>query len=228
MNNEITENIKRKLAVLEEKIKRLNTGKFLLFKKLSESSRKADIKINGGDYAGIQEEISYLNDWIEFYSKEIEKYESKLKKLDQNFGKGAPETKEIQESFKLIFKEAGDSWVKESIKKAVFSKTLQPIGKYAVPFFVLLLVIAGLFLLKPSITGHVVLGEETAYNDNLNLKINESGNYTWMLKQQGMLKSVAASGSVSGNGTARVYIEKDGSKYLVFDSKKLTNASATG
>lgn len=228
MNNNITESIKRKLAGLEEKVKRLNTSKFLLFKKLSESNKRLDIKINDEYYAGIQEEISYLNDWIGFYSKEIERYESKLKKSDQNFNKGASEAEGIQDSFKLIFKEAGDDRAKDGIKNAKYFKALQPIGKYAVPFFILLLIAAGLFLLKPSITGHIVLGEETVYSDSLNLKINESGNYTWMLKQQGMLKSIKASGSVGGNGTARVYIEKDGRRHLIFDNKKLNNSVSAG
>ena len=265
MNNEIAENIKRKLAVLEEKVKRLNTNKFVLFRKLSESGRKPDIKVNDEYYAEIQDEISYLNDWIGFYSKEIEKYKGRLEgqesaarekpKIilkDKGIEKNAEEG--IKESFRLVFSEAKEGRreaetilkikAKESASarlkaaiKSIILKTKegirnfnagQPIVRYALPFFVLLLLISGLFLWKPSITGHIVLSKETAYNASLNLKINESGSYVWVPKQQGILKSIAASGSVGGNGTVKIYIEKDGSKYLVFDNKKLTNASATG
>ena len=105
MNDEIIENIKRKLIKSEEKIKRFNTQKLLLFKKLSESNRKSDLKINYGYYAEIEEEISYLNDWIEFYSKWIQRYKIRLEKLEQCINNDKSEIKDIENSFNLIFKD---------------------------------------------------------------------------------------------------------------------------
>ena len=85
---------------------------------------------------------------------------------------------------------------------------------------------SALFILKPSTTGYVVLGKEAAYNKTLNLKVNESGNYTLNLKNPGIIKSIQASGNVIGNGTVKIYIQKDGKKYLIFDNKRLNNADA--
>lgn len=56
--------------------------------------------------------------------------------------------------------------------------------------------------------------------DNLDVQVNESGVYEWQVKNPGSIKSLKASGSVSSNGTARVYIEKNGTRYLLFDSTK--------
>lgn len=82
-------------------------------------------------------------------------------------------------------------------------------------------IILGLFVFKrPFITGKVIQGKETVYSENLNIKKNESGNYTWNVKNPGNIKSLKTTGSVTSNGTAKVYIEKNGTKYLLFDSTK--------
>ena len=78
-------------------------------------------------------------------------------------------------------------------------------------------------MLKPGITGYVTLTPEKAHTDNLGLVINESGNYTWMPSYIGNIQSIKASGKVKGNGTVRIYIEKDGKRYLVFDNQKTQN-----
>ncbi len=73
---------------------------------------------------------------------------------------------------------------------------------------------------KPAITGKVVQDTETIHSENLNLQINESGAYEWQVKNPGKIKSLKVSGSVSSNGSARVYIEKNGTRQLLFDSAK--------
>jgi len=79
----------------------------------------------------------------------------------------------------------------------------------------------GIFVLeKASITGFVILKEEKIYDDNLNLIVNESGNYVWNLRNLGNLQSVKATGAISRNGSAKVYIEKDDERFLIFDSTK--------
>ena len=82
------------------------------------------------------------------------------------------------------------------------------------------IILSFIILRKSNITGKVIFGSETLNNENLNLKINESGNYTWNVKNPGNIKSLKASGSVTSNGTAKVYIEKDNKRYLLFDSTK--------
>ena len=57
-------------------------------------------------------------------------------------------------------------------------------------------------------------------NKTIGLTINESGNYTLTLDKPGKLTSIKASGSVIGNGTVKIYIEKDGKKYLIYDNKQ--------
>ena len=83
----------------------------------------------------------------------------------------------------------------------------------------MLIVAASLFLLKPSLTGFVVVAEEKTYSDNLNLKINESGTYEWQVKNPGNMKSIKVTGSIGGNGTAKIYIEKGGKRDLIYKNK---------
>ena len=239
MNDEIIENHKRRITNLGEKLNRLNTNKFVLFRELERLNKNLDF--NGQSKSEIQEKISYLNDWIEFHSKEIQRHKSKLEKLEQSV-KDQSETKDIENSFKLIFKEeenestgqikAQKTKLEEPdikiIKKALEEKkfnirepqSLKTFVKYGIPFTIILLIVTSLFMLKPSTTGYVALSKETLHNKTLNLKLNESGNYAWTLDKQGTIKSIMASGSFSGNGTIRIYIEKDGKKYLIYDNKQ--------
>lgn len=99
---------------------------------------------------------------------------------------------------------------------------LPKLVKYSIPIFVVILIVASLFFARYSITGHVVLSKETTLNQALNLKINESGNYTWKPDKLGKINSIMATGSYSGNGTVKIYIEKNGKRYLIFDNKNLS------
>ena len=63
------------------------------------------------------------------------------------------------------------------------------------------------------------LNTETFYNESLRLTLNESGTYEWNLKNLGNIRSIKATGSVAGNGTAKIYIEKGGKKYLIYKNK---------
>src|SRR3989338_512053 len=70
------------------------------------------------------------------------------------------------------------------------------------------------------ITGKAIYEEEEIHSENLNIVQNESGVYEWEVKNPGNIKSVKATGSVSTNGSAKVYIDKNGTRYLLFDSTK--------
>jgi hypothetical protein len=88
-------------------------------------------------------------------------------------------------------------------------------------FLVVILIIPGLYFFKePAITGRVIEGKETVFSEKLNLQVNESGTYEWDVKNPGSIKSLKLSGSVSSNGSAKVYIEKNGTRQLLFDSTK--------
>jgi len=73
---------------------------------------------------------------------------------------------------------------------------------------------------KPSITGLVVVTKESSHSDSLNLIVNESKDVIWNVRNPGNLQSIKANGKISRNGTAKVYLEKDNEKFLIFDSTK--------
>ena len=85
---------------------------------------------------------------------------------------------------------------------------------------IFLISLAVFFLKKPAITGLVVTSEEKTFRDELGLTVNESGNVTWVVSNPGDLKSIKATGSIAGNGSAKVYLKKGDEKVLLFDSTK--------
>lgn len=219
MIDDLIKNWKRKLFELEGKVRKL---KFELEKKQNTEL------IWPLTTEELEEDISYLKDWIGFYSKEIERYEAKLKKIQSNeIISDVQETqKNIQDSFKFIFKDYKENQktINEKIsntkENAVKIFKTQPLFvKYAIPCIILLLIISSLFLYKPAVTGHVVLSKEATFTQNLNLRINESGTYEWKVINPSDIRYIKATGNVLGNGTVKVYIEKDGKRYLLYKNK---------
>ena len=94
---------------------------------------------------------------------------------------------------------------------------LEVLGVYAV----LAMVLVGIFYLEPVITGFVTVTKQLNYTDEVNLEFNEDQTYVWTLENPGNLKSVKISGSMNEEGGARVYIEDEGIRYLIFDSNQL-------
>jgi len=91
----------------------------------------------------------------------------------------------------------------------------------AIILLVIVLIALVLFISnKSSITGFAVITKETAYSDNLNLVVNESKDVIWNLRNPGNLQSITANGKISRNGTAKIYIQKDNERILIFDSTK--------
>ncbi len=208
-NKEKSEIYRKNLVELEEKINQLQLHKLILANILDELKKGTNIKLNSLFYGPeLQEEISYLNDWVEFYSGNIKRYETKSKILEQKSEKDA------ESLFKFVFKEA------EEKPKNILKIPKIKLVKYSIPFLVILAIAASLLLFKPGTTGYVIIGKETSYTENLNLEINESGTYEWQLKNPGSIKSLKASGTVIGNGTVKVYIEKDGKRYLIYENKQ--------
>ena len=93
--------------------------------------------------------------------------------------------------------------------------------------FLIALIIAGIgiYYFGPSITSFVV--KEFSYSDDLNLVVTSSGNYTWQIANIGSLRVLKLNGRITTYGKAKVYLESNGEKYLIFDSTKLNKSTET-
>ena len=76
----------------------------------------------------------------------------------------------------------------------------------------------GLFTFEPAITGLFIAEKQFNFSDSVNLEFNESSEFIWNPQQQGLLKSLKIDGSYKIEGNAKIYLEDDGIKYLIFDS----------
>ena len=118
----------------------------------------------------------------------------------------------------------------KQVKKARGRKETLPIPRLTyfdndlareLAFIVLTFLVIGLgvFVIKPAITGLIVgVGNEIKYVDEMNLIINESTKILWQPKGYD-IRSLKATGSVIGNGTVKIYLEKGSDKYLIYDNK---------
>ncbi len=217
--------LKRKLNKLEEKINQINIHKFVLFNASNEINKRKNIKLHNIFYnVDLEEEISYLNDWIDFYKEKLTSHRANIDALEkeilqQELTKQKNIEEEVRKQIKELFGEKTKPKTIENIFKQATKLDKNKIIKYSVPILLSLLIISILFVSKPEISGYVVLSKEKIYNESLNLKINESSNYTWTLDKPLQIKSLKATGSVIGNGTVKIYIEKDGRRYLMYKNK---------
>ena len=99
--------------------------------------------------------------------------------------------------------------------------------KIEIAMFLIAAAILGisLYFLGPSITGFVI--KEFSYSKDVNLVVTSNGNYTLELDDIGELKSLKLDGRVTIYGKAKVYIEHDGLRHLVFDSTRLNENKKT-
>ncbi|MBL7055888.1 hypothetical protein ISS07_03180, partial [Candidatus Woesearchaeota archaeon] len=86
---------------------------------------------------------------------------------------------------------------------------------------ILLMLLSSFYLLEPGITGFVSVSKEVNYTDALDVVFSENGTYLWTLNNVGDLRNLKIDGSKIKDGTARVYLEKNGIKYLILDSDNL-------
>ncbi|MBW2980816.1 hypothetical protein KY360_05360 [Candidatus Woesearchaeota archaeon] len=61
---------------------------------------------------------------------------------------------------------------------------------------------------------------------DFNLVVDKDSSLMLKFEREVRLKSLRVSGSIAGNGTARIYVENDGKKYLVLDSERLDEANS--
>lgn len=199
---------KRKIVELEKEVSSLEKDKSSLIYLSDDVKSRQNIKLETSlEGIDLEEEISYLNDWIGYHKNKVKYYKDRIR-ISEKLREKDEIAAEINEA------------AKEARIKFSFGKIIEKSPRYAVPLIVILVIATSFFLLKPAITGQVILNKEAAYTNNLNLVINESGAYEWNIRNPGNIKSIKASGSVIGNGTVKVYIEKDGKRYLIFDNKK--------
>ena len=187
----------------------------------------------------LSEEILQKEKWQRKEAEEALKIEiPSAEELEKETEKAILEFKEsekIREDVKLLFAEAERRKASIKEKLGAIKIPIIPIKdifeninirldknqliKYGIPLVMLLFIASALFIVKPQITGYTILAQEKTYEDNLNLVINESREYRWDVTNIGSISSIKASGKIKGNGTAKIYIEKDGKRYLIFHNK---------
>jgi len=132
------------------------------------------------------------------------------------------EQEELLENEKLI-KIAKNKKINNKLfnqyKKKIYSnaKPLIPIAIGLILLFSLVMFLP----LKP--TGFITVSNEFNYTDNLDLTLNNSQEYTWIMDNYGKLNSLQLDGSISKEGSAKAYLEHNGRSYLIFDSLRLDN-----
>ncbi len=77
----------------------------------------------------------------------------------------------------------------------------------------------GLPVLPPEL---ITINESYDYTDAINLTLNENYEYTWNLANKGNLTSVSLSGTISKQGSSKIYLEHNDNRYLIFDSLRLS------
>ena len=82
--------------------------------------------------------------------------------------------------------------------------------------------------LEPVITGLITVERQFNYSDSLNLVVDSSSEYNWNLEQHGSLMSVKLNGKMENRGYAKVYVENNNEKYLIFDSNLLEEWGIVG
>ena len=113
-----------------------------------------------------------------------------------------------------------ESYIDNSIKTYKKQSNITNYSTTAV--LMLLLFSLGLLLIEPTQTGFVTINQESGYSDNVNLTTSNDYEYTWFIGNIGELKSLKLDGSISKEGSAKVYLEYNNEYYLVFDSDKLS------
>ncbi|MFH2028023.1 MAG: LamG domain-containing protein, partial [Nanoarchaeota archaeon] len=78
-----------------------------------------------------------------------------------------------------------------------------------------------LIILILLILGGSVFAQITYHTDKVDIMKNESSVYPWVLDDSLDILSIRLNGSVSNQGTAKVYIENYGDRYLIMDSDTL-------
>ena len=97
---------------------------------------------------------------------------------------------------------------------------LNPAFKFAAIMLAIVMIVAGFYLIKPIFTGSAVQEKENVYVDRIGQEFISSSEYGWQSENAGLLKSFRISGAMDNSTAAKIYLESDGTRYLVFDTLK--------
>src|SRR3989338_3372493 len=86
----------------------------------------------------------------------------------------------------------------------------------------MLLLAAVMLAINPSFIGFVAQEKEFGYNDTVSREFASNSEYLWEVNNPGILKSIRLYGQYLNGTRAKVYIESEGSKYLILDLEKLS------
>ena len=134
-------------------------------------------------------------------------------------------TVELLNKLKIHPRQAYEEVVLELLNRAKSDKKINKKGYYDTSRFIFLFVavmviLSGLFFIRGGITGFAVF-EEKNYTQQLDLEVNNKSEHLWVLGNPGDLRSIKLSGYFGRGTSAKVYIDHDNEKYLIFDSSKL-------
>jgi hypothetical protein len=195
--------------------------------KLKERREKKKLREKREEKILLEERRREKEEKIEEERRE-EGVERERKELDERYRKrdilrGQREKEEVKERERIREKEELER--KRELKERIFSDVRHSLPIAAV---LILLVIFSVLVFKivtiglaPRLPELITIRESYDYIDGVNLTLNESGEYTWLIGNYGSLKSVRLDGALSKEGSAKVYLEYDGREYLIFDSSRL-------
>ena len=131
--------------------------------------------------------------------------------LEQWFGYYDKKITEYKQQLDLC-----EKWIKGEEEKARYA----PLA-IVLTILIIMLSIAGVLFIKPTITGFTAGVIEESYAQTLGLTLNETTNYTWISENDGILKSARISGSIileeNTASAVRAYLEES----LIMDSALL-------
>ncbi|MBW2980533.1 hypothetical protein KY360_03890 [Candidatus Woesearchaeota archaeon] len=113
---------------------------------------------------------------------------------------------------------------KESGRRNVLDKSIRFYLNLALIGILIILVFS--LIIRPIIIGYVTGEREYQYSDDLGVVVNETTEYMWLPEHEGDLSSIRISGNLIGS--AKVYIESGGIRYLIYDSSQEGIAGITG
>ena len=93
-------------------------------------------------------------------------------------------------------------------------------GIYVVFLICLAIAIISFLFMRPVLTGYITITKIYNYTENMELTLNESDEYLWILQNKGNLKKVSINARFSGDGFAKAYLRHNDTDYLIFDSSQ--------
>jgi hypothetical protein len=104
----------------------------------------------------------------------------------------------------------------------------QRFKELAVIYVGIIVLISIFSLLKTSMTGYVTISQDELFVKQINATFTKDAKYDLILNETAPLQSLKISGYITGEGTARIYLQTKHQEYLVFDSSQLEPQGLAG